>query len=96
FLTSSRIMSNHAESSNLNRKYSSRNFDNDEYIYILSENERTEKEYKKQEGLKYSDTELLQLSFKLQHFNKKNQQKMNKSNSQYKEKSCITGIRESI
>ncbi|CAG8591600.1 15162_t:CDS:2 [Funneliformis caledonium] len=45
-------MSSYAEPSNLNRKHSSKNFDNDEYIYIPSENERTKEEYEEQEGLK--------------------------------------------
>ncbi|CAG8727717.1 4743_t:CDS:2, partial [Funneliformis caledonium] len=35
------------------------------------ENERTEEEYEEQERLKCSDTEILQLPSKLQHFNKK-------------------------
>ncbi|CAG8721553.1 13639_t:CDS:2, partial [Funneliformis caledonium] len=64
-------MSSHARLLNLNRKCSSRNFDNDEYIYIPSENERTEEEYEEQEELKCSNTEILQLPSKLQYFNKK-------------------------
>ncbi|CAG8514368.1 1359_t:CDS:2, partial [Funneliformis caledonium] len=56
-------MSSHAGLSNLNRKRSSRNFDNYEYIYIPSENERTEEEYEEQEGLKCSNTEILQLPY---------------------------------
>ena len=65
-------MSSHAGPSNLKR--SSRHFDNDEYIYIPSENEETEKKQEEQEELEYSDTELLHLPNE-QHYNKNNSTK---------------------